>query len=398
MDAHPKNCFYHDSLFGTHFKRKYASKRIHDFEEIHKILKNKLVPKNSITVLEDKLDEYILAHKPENRMAVKMMLSKVVCVDFKEFHQSLKNQINFFNEKINKPYVLVIGTTSIQGDSIYELNIYKSNFWVMLISYPDLKKPIDIVFNLLVAMRMYPEVNDFLILDDCSYSGQQFESIIGSATNDFKYKDNGSINKKWFFNWSYVSETETKIKTVTKKITNLHLIVPYISYTAQDMFNRVQMLSEFNLHLYNEYVIKNFTALLDYHDLILLRNLYSNFLPYNNFGSLTPIIFQHKIADNLSTIALVLINGQVLDNKEFKIPFIKECIYSQDNKNPDLRDLDKKSLEWKVSCPVPPYASFKTSLKKFYGNHDDLPRERGHILTTNVNITEPVVEEKTMSD
>jgi len=364
------NCFYHTSLLNTQYKKEYAKTRIKDFEKLLEILKPYLKPKNTITILEDKMNEYILAHLPENQGYIRKMLSKVICVNFTEFHKNLMSQITEFNNKIgNSPYVLIIGVTSDQGADLAHINIYKSNFWIMLLSYPHLKKPIDIVFNFKVAIRMYyPLIKDFLIMDDCSYSGSQFFHVIEDLNVELRFEKNEqSID--------FYSLDVVKIPVVKNKMLNLHMVIPYISSTAFDKLSKINIVSDIKMIFYFEFLIKNYGLVLYTNALNTLDHLYKHFVTWVDFGTLTPIIFQHKIADMLSTISIVLINGQVLDNDTIRIPFIKECIYSEENNNPDLFNLENESLQKKVYCPEPPYLFFRNILLNKLGNPNEIDKK-----------------------
>jgi hypothetical protein len=88
-----------------------------------------------------------------------------------------------------------------------------------------------------------------------------------------------------------------------------------------------------------------------------LYKLYSNI--YSNYNPLTliPIFFDHKIADGLSTVELILTKGQVLDNPGLRLIFVEPCdeLYS---------DMPKQDIYKILYCPIPPYHSFKKILEK----------------------------------
>ena len=78
-----------------------------------------------------------------------------------------------------------------------------------------------------------------------------------------------------------------------------------------------------------------------------------------------PIFFGHKIADSASTIELILIKGQILDDIKKKYVFIDSCKYDKSDPNKiDLNPANKSFIQKKVYCPIPPYVHFKKYLKK----------------------------------
>ena len=95
------------------------------------------------------------------------------------------------------------------------------------------------------------------------------------------------------------------------------------------------------------------------------QELYRNFYKWSwsDIGSLIPIFFEHKIADLVSTIDLILIKGQVLDNPKKRLVFINSCMYNM--KDPNKRELNPKLKDYnykKLYCPNPPYLNFKKIL------------------------------------
>ena len=82
-------------------------------------------------------------------------------------------------------------------------------------------------------------------------------------------------------------------------------------------------------------------------------NFYKNYNPLN----LIPIFFDHKIADGVSTVELILTKGQVLDNYDSRLIFVNPCDKLYDN-------LSEQELFKTLYCPIPPYHSFKKLLEE----------------------------------
>lgn len=98
-----------------------------------------------------------------------------------------------------------------------------------------------------------------------------------------------------------------------------------------------------------------------------IKKLYSSYISWTNIENLTPIFFAHKIADSISTIELILIKGQVLDNPKKRYVFIDNCIYKKND--PEKEVFNPKTINGvkfnnkKIYCPKPPYLYFSELLK-----------------------------------
>lgn len=361
------NIFLDKTQFIKHHSLKYREDRIHDMTQIYNTLKNKLIPTDRARINEQRLAEYVKLYKKENREHIRKVLESVVFVSFKKFYSELKKQIDKFNNYLKtnsiKRYVFVLGVGDDAGASSLDFNIYKSNLWVFLLAWKYLKvKPYDIVLNLNTAIRLHYSANnikDYLLLDDCSYSGDQmFNRVvnIGSTELLFHEKDSFLIKSNTY---------DTIYQPVQEKPINLHLVIPYLSKKAYDKIGEINLTSGFNIHSYNSYIINQFKDILDNTTLGGISGLYRKFYNYVYFGDLIPIFFEHKIADMLSTIDLILIKGQVLDDPEKRLIFIDSCIY--DKNDPDKYDLNPTFSNFnqkKLYCPVPPYLKFKKILTK----------------------------------
>ncbi len=359
------NIFLNKELFYQHHNKKYRKNRINDFLQIYNILKNHLVPQELAKINKKKMEEYINLHKKENQYLIKKILNNIQHVTFKNFIKNLSYQIEKFNNYLKdnniKKYVFSIGVGNDFGASTTDFNIYKSNLWVFMLAYKFLKvKPYDICLNLNTSIRLYyPEIKDYLILDDCSYSGDQVvNNVLKVASTELMYFDDNnflasSLTKKAIF------------QPVQQKKCNIHLVIPYISKVANNKINDLELTTAFNIIKYVSYIINPFKDILDYDLITKINSLYKKFYSYVDFGNLTPIFFEHKIADMISTIDLMLIKGQVLDNPEKKLVFVGACMY--DKNNVEKHDLNPKIegfIHNKIYCPNPPYIYFEKLLKE----------------------------------
>jgi hypothetical protein len=361
------NIYLNKDSFIKHHQIEFKNQRINDYKEIYGILKSKLKPKTKANINEKKLNKYIKLYKKENRAIISEVLKNTVNISFKKFYNELKIQIEKFNKYIKEnsinEYIFVLGVGNNCGASTLDFNIFKSNLWVLMLGWKYLKiKPYDIILNLNTALRLYyPKIKDFLLVDDCSYSGDQmFNQVIKVASTEFLFHD-----KK-----GYLIKTETNhtlYQPVQEKLANIHLVIPYISKIAYDKIKELDLMTAFNIIRYNSYIINPFKNILSITSLKIISDLYKNFYNYIDFGNLIPIFFEHKIADMLSTIDLILIKGQVLDDPAKRLVFIDSCEYSKKNKFNREYNFNKKGFnEFKIYCPMPPYLLFEKILRKYY--------------------------------
>ncbi len=188
--------------------------------------------------------------------------------------------------------------------------LYKSNFWVSLLLYEELKKKNADIYDITDDFNVYLTASDntvkytFVIMDDCSYSGRQL-------TSDLKVKDGVKIGESKLF-----------------------VFVPYISYYAKDRFSKD--ISDTSHIIYPQSVtyFENFWQICKTkkfnpfaHDLfyseitdkqlqdgtsVPLSSMIFDFYKFYQATSL--IYFDHKIADLIS-VAQCLLNYGALFNK-----------------------------------------------------------------------------------
>ena len=357
------NVFLNKELFSTHFSKKYRKRRIEDFKQIYAKLKSHLQPTNKITI-DKKLEErYIKMYKKENQKLIQKILDNLHHITFKQFMIELEKQIIRFNNYLKdnniKKYIFVIGVTSDIGGSITDFNIYKSNLWVFMLGWKYLAiKPHDIVLNLNIAIRLYLDsITDFLMMDDCSYSGiQLIDFVLKPASTELLYqKENG---------YEILEPKMNSYAPIFNKYCNIHLIIPYISNIAIEKLCQIKQITGFNIIGYHSLIIKAYGDILDEDEIIRINDMYQKFLSYGDFSKLIPIIFDHKIADSTSTIELIIIKGQVLDNFDKRLVFVKECQY--DKNDPEKKEFDpsqKNFIHKKIYCPIPPYLNFEKYLR-----------------------------------
>jgi len=366
-----ENCFINKSLYYTHVNIEYRKKRINDFNKIYKKLKNHLKPKEKTIINKKKMEIYINMHKKENIPLIRKILEVTQYISFDEFKKSLFNQIEKFNNYLEqhniKKYIFCIGVSNDGGSSNVNFNIYKSNFWTFLLVYHLLKiKPFDIMLNLKDAIRIYYnesslKIDNFLLMDDCSYSGSQVvENVIYDAATELMH-----TNKNSFMTDDLMKKTI--YHPIQNKVLNVHYIIPYLSKIAYDKLKLLELKTQINVIIYTNNIINPYKDIIDKNIMDKIKKLYSFYISYVNIDNLIPIFFDHKIADSISTIDLILIKGQVLDNPKKRYVFINACIYNKND--PDKEEFNPKTTDGvkfndkKIYCPIPPYLYFPELLK-----------------------------------
>jgi len=348
------NVFTNKELYSHHYNKEDRTKRLGDFEKIYSILKSHLEPKSKAKINESKIVDYINLYKIENQEFIKRVLTSINHITWDKFCKDTWEQLDILNANIkDKKYVYVIGVNDQVGSSSSDYNIYKSNLWMFMLIYDKLvTKPYDIILNLKIGIQLYGDLHDFLIVDDCSYSGTQIsQQVLYTDASESLYK----------YPNSYLIKNDTLTKTIFKPISNhnikVHLFIPYIGLIAWDKISKLKLFTCLDIQLYNKYIINNFSTILSIEDSNKLWQLYKNI--YDNYNPLflLPIFFDHKIADTISTVELILIKGQVLDDSSKRLIFVEPCdkLYS---------NMENEYIYKILYCPIPPYQNFYKLLKE----------------------------------
>lgn len=356
------NTFVNKELFSTQFDIDNRKKRLDDFEELYKLLHGHLEPMAKPIIDKKEAKKYISLYKEENKELVLKLLGNTKYVPFEKFYSELKDQVNRFNQNIDeREYIMVLGVGNAGGGTLSDFSIFKSNFWICLLVWPLLKtKPYDIIFNLNVAIKLYfDKAKDYVILDDMAYSGSQLiYGVLEPAAAELNYHvKNSYVN----FNVS----SSSMFKPVLDKVMNVHIIVPFFSTIAYTRLSDLDLTTGFNFIKYISYIVNPYRNIFTTDELTKLDNLYKQYYQWINLGQLIPIYFQHKIADALSTIDLILIKGQVLDDPTKKHVFIKECKYDPKKASTEVFNPSQENFTTrKIYCPIPPYVMYEKVISK----------------------------------
>ena len=348
------NIFTNKELYSFHYDKNNKQRRLDDFLKIYNVLKSHLEPKSKARINENKIKEYIGLYAKENRDFIKNVLNSINHIDFDKFCSDTWEQLEKFNNKIKgKKYIYILGVNNDIGSSNTDFNIYKSNLWMFMLIWDKLEtKPIDILLNIKISVQLYGDTVEYLIVDDCSYSGTQIVNYVlyaDASETLYKYPNSYLIKNDMY--------EKTMFKPVQKHNIKIHLFIPYLSYIAWTKIEEIKLFTCFDIILYEKYILNEFGIVLSQKDAIKLYELYSHFYKNYNTSNLIPIFFDHKIADGVSTVELILIKGQVLDNPKNRLIFVKPCDELYNN-------LPDEDLTNRLYCPIPPYHSFKKILEE----------------------------------
>lgn len=259
---------------------------------------------------EQQIEEYINTFcNQDMKDIIKFVLDNTTYIDFNTF-------LNNFKKLLNEVYLVhTNGNNEIRLNYVFIIpgyNIKKSTMWMSLIAYMFMPKNMSLV-QIVDSIENFAKITDDvigIISDDCSYSGTQLANII------------------------------IPYNKVTFEITNkLYLAVPYISHNAHKLFIKRydDLCYDHNIH---NSALSDYLVILD--KVILIDNIYTvaknkNFNIFekdvifkfdlnsnDTYSFLLDVIqipfsgcliyFDHKIADNLSTIQFFLNYSRVIQN------------------------------------------------------------------------------------
>lgn len=344
------NCFVDPALMHMHYDRRYRKRRLKDFIKIHSRLEHHCAPTRHFTIDDQKKSEYIMHHRTESQPVVKNLLDLLTYVPFDAFYKEAKENVKKLQQELSRKYVIVVGASVSMGPSRTVVDIEKSNFWMVILCWKFLKrKPYDVVFNLEVAMSMYADTDtDYVLLDDCSYSGTQIVSVLRDCLPTHLL--------------GYSNPLMPLVKVKKPLPFTVYLVIPYMSTRAHSRLSILNMMVPFTLNVISSVLLHPYEVLVKSSLLqdarVLQRKCSVDLLRK------VPVYFQHKIADDESTVNLILTRGTILDDpsQPFR-PFIRECIYNPDD--PETAHLLNTVYDTNsIDCILPPYKRFLEILGK----------------------------------
>ncbi len=295
---------------------------------------------------------------PEAKSLGKFILDITKHVSYQDFQDKLLESI----KKIptNKKYVIYISG---------EYGEKKSNEWILAMLIDKISKLnldikiFDIVYyrdiNYFEKINLYSlfgKYLNFLLCDDGSYSGKQLSDSVKVELGSL-YKS-ASVQCIYCL-VPYVSTcAEARLRAVN--------VIPLYSDKIPTIKERCEELGIRKISLENN-IILDPNVESDLIKLQILLNTYFPNLPSNSSYDLTcgtmPFYFDHKIADNVSTLPIIYHLGYIHPNQ------ITNCnknnsnilIFNNCDKFPTLKLLDSKEIE--QQCIVPYYKQLNIEIK-----------------------------------
>lgn len=278
-----------------------------------------------------------------------------ICKSFKQFYAG---------RTTNTVFVLVI-----------PFDMSKSNIWVSLLMWPELREIInDIDFDITSVYNRYigthPKTDKnvvCVICDDCAYTGNQLLGYCTLSPHRTQYSgrpDEPSANSQEWIAWNAevtarVSEIEAKLDV---RAFSINLMIPYMStYAQQNIIDRRFLMVPKDAHIF-----KLFRERVNIHDFPqgVLREFESTFQYHSNIAA---IYFDHKIADAVSTFNKVYLLAPVFgcENLQKSVCFIDGCTNSREiPEGINVYDIfiNVEDVLEKRACPRTFYKSIKYTM------------------------------------
>lgn len=227
------------------------------------------------------------------KSVIKLILSNTKYITFPVFKKKLFESVHTFLKKIgDKKFSIIVACEK-----------YGSDLWILHLVYPHFKTLKNFVgFS---TSNYLLDCDNFIIFDDCVYSGSHLNGIID------EYYD--LIIKK---NYGYLSKTK------------LHIIIPYMSneYLEESKERQKTQKTQQNILFYNVEIISNHNLA---KQVLKIFNIEadSGLTPFDQNRKLCrimqkignanlgyPIYFDHKVANEFASFPSVYLYGVYYDN------------------------------------------------------------------------------------
>jgi hypothetical protein len=214
------------------------------------------IPNKTYILNEKKIEEILININAlcdeKLKIIVENILKNVIHINFKTFLKYLNISIQKFEQKVKNQFVLYIPTDSS-----------KSNYWVSQMVYHLLKKkPVDVINQKTFAF-IQSDIEDILLCDDGSYTGEQMSYYIN------------------------------KIENTHKNLKRIHLVIPFL---AEDARIWMMSLTKCIIIFYASHKIPYFNT--------------------SEIESKSLIYFDHKIPDDISFYSKLLNQGKLFSDFE----------------------------------------------------------------------------------
>lgn len=252
---------------------------------------------------------------PINNDNYKKLLDETHNRDIKQIIEFIVENFKYvpFNGFINKVAEIAAEIEEIiskQNSSyvffIPENDISKSNVWVALLIHDCLKHNSSPILGnflgIISDMKVIENSGDkvfVLLTDDCSYSGRQLDRT--KKYIDSFIKKNSNINL--LLALPYISSVAKEVLTTDSDNFNVHFLQSTVNISS---FGNI--MADKGFYPAVSYFKKN-----ESDELPKEQDYLKNFLGFFPFPPPTPVYFDHKIADNVSTLQWFMVMGPVFN-------------------------------------------------------------------------------------
>lgn len=269
---------------------------------------------------EKKAQEWVMAHPEKFREMARDFIRATHHVGFDEFHTNLRRSTLAALEKIgDRPFALLILAESGRTKE-------KSNYWVSQLIwdfFEEKKKfPAIVTDSMKNTFLEYPQIRDYIVADDASYSGSQMRNTVQRQLEKTLWslvvrQDELTIpEKEIFFGLHEIAECD---RNKIDPMFNMHVVIPYISAEAKKFITPdCRYKCYLRLFFYDQVTMLRLSEIVG-RDCVR-RMVKEEFIDMDKW----PYYFDHKIADEVSTYPEKYGYGQVVGSTR-KVVFLENC-------------------------------------------------------------------------
>jgi hypothetical protein len=270
--------------------------------------------------------EWVASHPTRFQGMAADLIRATQYVSFKDFHRYLRDSVVKFAQRIkDRPFIILVRS---EGETRE-----KSNYWVAHLVWDLLlkmgKEPVDVTDSLLYAVDNYPDVRDFVITDDASYSGtqlhyilqQEFVEVLNTLT---EHQNEIEMDEIKYLRGAH--ETPLCDRNKIPAFWELHLIVPFMSEEAQKVIPiDCRYTCYVNMYAYPQVIMKRLSQLLDQKRVDEM--IKAGFIDKDKW----PYYFSHKVADYASSYPAKYLRGEIIEVDQ-PLRFVSNCL-GKENEN-----------------------------------------------------------------
>jgi hypothetical protein len=222
-------------------------------------------------------------------------------VPFAKFKAALFRAFDLFKSRNKELYYIIV-----------ECNKYGSEFWLLHLLSPELFNDPNLIGLVTTAndiSKLYEKCTNFLIIDDCIYTGSNVSNTIADFT---RFKNHRNVNLNFHIVTAYLQDSGAE-----NILIELDDVTQAFFYTPNILF------SELMKNKYKKLFPKELNGLeLKSKEFNIRMNKILDQCPlYINYGAY-PIYFDHKIADAFSSFPSIYLEGGIFNQRNKMVDFL----------------------------------------------------------------------------